>query len=185
MPDSRAVLKSFFETGDIPTQAEFASLIDSLLSLVNNSNLKNDILIKSETDGKIQIKINDTGLEFTTDGGAFSESDFIFTPDFIRLATKGKKVGIFITSGQFENIVMRGNPSSVDPSFYAIGDEASVLIPRGLAITEKTLKEFALIPSFDNDFAASAGGLTKGDFYQTTGGGSAPLNVAGLLVLKQ
>ncbi|MCK5603119.1 hypothetical protein KAR91_14645 [Candidatus Pacearchaeota archaeon] len=33
---SRAVLKLFFETGDIPTESEFASLIDSLLNLTDD-----------------------------------------------------------------------------------------------------------------------------------------------------
>ena len=39
------------------------------------------------------------------------------------------------------------------------------------------------LPSFDDDTAAS--GLTTGDIYQTTGGGASPLNVAGILMIKQ
>lgn len=33
---SRAVLKTYFETGDIPTQAQFAELIDSLFNMVDD-----------------------------------------------------------------------------------------------------------------------------------------------------
>lgn len=35
MADNRATLKAFFETGDIPTQAQFAALIDGLVSVVD------------------------------------------------------------------------------------------------------------------------------------------------------
>lgn len=43
----------------------------------------------------------------------------------------------------------------------------------------------AIIPSFDNDAAAGVGGLTTGSFYQTTGAAAAPLNIAGILMVKQ
>ena len=185
MADSRATLKAFFETGDIPTQAQFASLIDSLLSLEDDSNLKNGLKIKSATNGKLQFVYNDTGYEITTDGSSFAESGFIFQPSFVELATNGETVGLFITGGLNENVRLRGNPTSVDPSFFAIGDEANLFITRGLAITEKSLKQIALIPSFDDDADAGTGGLTTGDFYQTTGLGSAPLNAAGIVMLKQ
>ena len=42
-----------------------------------------------------------------------------------------------------------------------------------------------LLLAFDDDAAAGVGGLSAGDIYQTTGGGAAPLNAAGILVLKQ
>jgi hypothetical protein len=38
------------------------------------------------------------------------------------------------------------------------------------------------LPSFDDDAAAS--GLTTGDLYITTGDGAAPLNVAGIVMMK-
>ena len=34
--ESRAILKSFFQTGDIPTQDQFATLIDSTVSLIDD-----------------------------------------------------------------------------------------------------------------------------------------------------
>ena len=39
--------------------------------------------------------------------------------------------------------------------------------------------------AFDNDAAAGVGGLVMGDLYQTTGAGAAPLNAAGILMIKQ
>ncbi len=45
-----------------------------------------------------------------------------------------------------------------------------------------TIKGTAL-PAFDDD--ADAASLSAGDFYQTTGAGAAPLNVAGIVMVKQ
>jgi len=41
------------------------------------------------------------------------------------------------------------------------------------------------LPSFDDDAAAGTGGLVAGNVYQTTGGGASPLDVAGILMIKQ
>lgn len=43
----------------------------------------------------------------------------------------------------------------------------------------------ALLPAFDDDTAAGIGGLVLGDIYQTTGNGANPLNVAGIVMVKQ
>ncbi len=41
------------------------------------------------------------------------------------------------------------------------------------------------VPAYDDDADAGANSLTIGDVYQTTGSGVAPLNVAGILMIKQ
>ena len=41
------------------------------------------------------------------------------------------------------------------------------------------------VPAYDDDTAAGVGGLTAGMVYMTTGSGSAPLNAAGILMIKQ
>ena len=41
------------------------------------------------------------------------------------------------------------------------------------------------IPSFADDTDAGTGGLTTGEIYQTDGTGASPLNVAGILMIKQ
>jgi hypothetical protein len=46
-----------------------------------------------------------------------------------------------------------------------------------------SITNFSTVPAFDDDTAAS--GLTTGDIYQTTGGGASPLDVAGILMIKQ
>ena len=87
MASSRATLKAFFETGDIPTESEFAELIDSLASLIDTNFFESenthaaDILLE---DGKSIRSKNfggtlnlsaglDKGVELTTDGGNFEE----------------------------------------------------------------------------------------------------------------
>jgi len=42
-----------------------------------------------------------------------------------------------------------------------------------------------ILPAYDDDAAAGTGGLSEGMFYQTTGSGAAPLNVAGIIMAKQ
>jgi hypothetical protein len=41
------------------------------------------------------------------------------------------------------------------------------------------------LPAYDDDAAAGVGGLTAGQYYQTTGAGAAPLNAAGIVMIKQ
>jgi hypothetical protein len=41
------------------------------------------------------------------------------------------------------------------------------------------------LPAYDDDTAAGVAGLTAGMVYMTTGSGSAPLNAAGILMIKQ
>ena len=41
------------------------------------------------------------------------------------------------------------------------------------------------IPAYDDDTAAGVGGLVTGEMFQTTGSGAAPLNAAGILMIKQ
>ena len=47
------------------------------------------------------------------------------------------------------------------------------------------IKTNSSLPAYADDTAAGVGGLTAGDLYQTTGAGSAPLNVAGIVMAKQ
>jgi hypothetical protein len=42
-----------------------------------------------------------------------------------------------------------------------------------------------LVPLYDDDADAAAGGLTAGQIYQTKGGGAPPLDTVGILMIKQ
>lgn len=84
---TRAQLKAFFETGDIPTESEFAELIDNLASLIDpnlfegENTYEKDILLE---DGKSIRSKNfggtlnlsaglDKGVELTPDNGNFEQ----------------------------------------------------------------------------------------------------------------
>tara|TARA_R100000005_G_C5001195_1_gene208254 strand:+ start:4269 stop:4523 length:255 start_codon:yes stop_codon:yes gene_type:complete len=41
------------------------------------------------------------------------------------------------------------------------------------------------LTAYDDDAAAGVGGLVAGQLYQTTGAGAAPLNAAGIVMVKQ
>ena len=41
------------------------------------------------------------------------------------------------------------------------------------------------LPAYNDDSAAGAAGLTAGQLFQTNGSGAAPLNVAGIVMIKQ
>jgi hypothetical protein len=52
-------------------------------------------------------------------------------------------------------------------------------------LVKPTTVNISTLPDYDDDTAAGVGGLTTGDMYQTTGSGSSPLNVAGIMMIKQ
>ncbi len=59
---SRTVLKSYFETGDIPTQAQFIDLIDSVLNFFNDGNpviSKHSGIVLKSTTAVISTTISD------------------------------------------------------------------------------------------------------------------------------
>lgn len=43
----------------------------------------------------------------------------------------------------------------------------------------------AVTPAYNDDAAAGVGGLVAGELFQTTGAGAAPLNAAGIVMIKQ
>lgn len=81
MADSRATLKAFFETGDIPTQAQFAALIDSLASLADTNlfdadNTHNaDIILKNTKVAKAENGGGTLNLRTGADNNAFLTAD--------------------------------------------------------------------------------------------------------------
>ena len=79
-------------------------------------------------------------------------------------------------------------PRDVNLSLTYAGSEIfNVLNPSGGKIF--TIKANGIInevlPSYADDADAGANGLVLGDRYQTSGAGSAPLNVAGIVMIKQ
>ncbi|MCP6727557.1 MAG: hypothetical protein KJI69_06115 [Patescibacteria group bacterium] len=143
MADSRAILKAFFETGDVPTQAQFAALIDSLLSLEDDSNLKNGIKIKSQTGGKLQIQISDTDLIITSDGDTFNDK--------------------FFSIGSLGSNLIKANLGG-----FVV--DTSLVIDTGFNIRAPGKMKAEGLLTFANNAAALAGGLILADMYKTATG---------------
>lgn len=66
-----------------------------------------------------------------------------------------------------------GSGTLIDNTKYLLG-----------VMSDGTIAE-ASFTAYADDVAAGVGGLTTGQLYQTTGSGAAPLNVAGILMVKQ
>lgn len=124
MADSRAILKTFFETGDVPTEAQFTALIDSLLSLVDNSNLANNLKIKSITNGKIEIIINDSFYAISTDGDNFITGFVNITPNQITLSIDNGAFRLELSTS--EGTVLAGARTSFR-SLLTFADNAAAL----------------------------------------------------------
>lgn len=95
----------------------------------------------------------------------------------------------FIIQRETGNIVSQFATGSTNRCFFGIGTAypTARLHVVGATIIDLSGENLTLqsLPSFDDDAAAGVGGLTAGMLYQTTGSGAAPLNVAGILMIKQ
>ncbi len=82
------------------------------------------------------------------------------------------------TANEIETVATQGNSRGI----ITIGLPDNVTITNNLEVNGTTR---LTVLSFANDTAAGAGGITSGTLYQTDGTGAAPLNVAGILMIKQ
>lgn len=66
-----ATLKSYFQTGDTPTEAQFIDLMDTLFSMVQNTGDQTSIILRDPAAGghKWRIEIDGTGELVKTDLG--------------------------------------------------------------------------------------------------------------------
>jgi hypothetical protein len=80
---------------------------------------------------------------------------------------------------QLDNKISSQWTSSNNDIYYVGGN-----IGIGTTVSGSKLSVVGL-PFYSDDAAAGAGGLNTGDFYQTDGTGAAPLNVVGILMVKQ
>lgn len=134
-------------------------------SLSYSNNLNNNVNIISVNDSQILIGC-------VTDNGGAAQEDIQVTHTTILYQIEAKQlqpifggVRVQITSNSFSVKSSSGG-----------GDYLRV---------EKSGQINASYGYFDDDAAAGAAGLVAGDMYQTTGAGAAPLNVAGIVMVKQ
>ena len=120
------------------------------------------------------------------------KSEIILEPSVVSLSAKGTTLDV-------SRIRLYGDSSSVFTTIsdidYGFRSEAGVVSigqitgpGNGTKITIDDVNEqitIGNIKAYDDDTAAGTAGLTAGMVYMTTGSGAAPLNVAGILMIKQ
>jgi len=86
------------------------------------------------------------------------------------------------TKSYFDNISVLGVGTPNPDTNYKLHVSGDTKMDGSFTASTMNLKN---IPAFQDEANAALGGLSTGDLYQTTGTGVAPLNVAGILMVKQ
>jgi len=86
------------------------------------------------------------------------------------------------TKSYFDNISVLGIGTYNPDTNVKVHISGDTLMSGSFTASTMTLSN---VPAFADDSAAGTGGLSVGDVYQTSGTGAAPLNVAGILMIKQ
>jgi hypothetical protein len=89
-----------------------------------------------------------------------------------------------------ELIISASDAATAESVRFGIGANVGIYFQELVSTTiffgmKPTGQMFANLAAFDDDTAAGGAGLVAGDMYQTTGAGAAPLNVAGIVMVKQ
>ena len=139
---------------------------------------KGDIYVADNitlSDGTIvenKIDISSTAsVTSAYNGTSFLTGTSVIASDYINIYNDvgaGNELGFFVESGA----LLLGNRSGGNNTKITIDD-----VNEQITISN--------LPAYDDDTAAGVGGLTAGMVYMTTGSGSAPLNAAGILMIKQ
>lgn len=189
---NRAALKAFFETGDKPTEAQFADLIDSLFALIDNNTVTKVIIVNIPTvgdgsGGKILKRANaviamgefggdDTAI--TSDNGAFVAGGSLFiSPNEAALYFNGSTRFRAINTASIMSF--GSNSISITATIidqlisgvgrFAIQDANIVTVGIIFQISSRSFR-FGNIPTFANNAAALVGGLLIDEAYKTVTG---------------
>ena len=90
--------------------------------------------------------------------------------------------GALETNSYFINIKSLGVGTPTPSSNARLHISGDTLVSGSFTANTMTLSN---VSAFADDSAAGTGGLVTGDVYQTSGAGAAPLNAAGILMIKQ
>jgi hypothetical protein len=157
---------------------------------INSINIDNngiDILANTSLTGVFgRGFISNTSISLEmTDSSTYQNSVKLFD-----IANAGLGVaGVFISS---DNNLDQSGLLSVQEGDVTIkventttSDFSEIVMSNQRIQINTNLITIGFLPDFADDAAAAAGGLFQGDIYQTDGTGAAPLNVAGIVMIKQ
>ena len=169
-----------------------------------------DVLIGTATDSLAKLQVEKDGYVFDGHGTGISPNVF-FSVSNLPLAIADKQILFGTSDGSaFEGgaiagnyIWSYGNPLILD-DYSSLGihlqqnavDRLLIAPTTGNVLigtaTDDGINKLqvngaisAVLTPYADDSAAGTGGLTTGMMYQTDGSGSAPLNVAGIVMIKQ
>lgn len=126
---------------------------------ISNKANGTNVSVKLDAQGTVELNSSGSGLDVST----YNVSSTIQT---ISTTDGTSTSGIQIISSDITNTVTDG----VDTTQF---------------LQSATGFKMTGLPAYDDDAAAGTAGLSAGDMYQTTGSGAAPLNVAGIMMIKQ
>ena len=127
------------------------------------------------------LNINDAAAVTDTCGFRFSSKDSTSggANDIERFVIEN---GASETKSYFDNISVLGVGTPNPDTNYKLHVSGDTRMDGSFTASTMNLRN---IPAFQDEANATLGGLSTGDLYQTTGTGPSPLNVAGILMVKQ
>jgi hypothetical protein len=184
---------------------------NAFIGLLDNASPLKGIYMAYTGAIETRFSISDTQLELNCDNGAGSATELILTDnniaiDVIDTAT-GEAVNIDIDKNRqlitattaasittqeigfagTEEVIEQG-PLTLNKIFNNNGitfqvNGVDIFQLQNTILRPSPVK--SIYPAFDDDAAAGAGGLVAGEHYQTTGAALPPLNVPGIVMVKQ
>jgi len=163
-----------------------------LYAAINNQSGKFHQLVYFDANpfDKGSVYVDEAGLILTMTNAAGQNANIIQLSDGnLDIASNNDNGDITIHTTSADNVIIQGDDGATN-GLVGIGIPAPtaklhVVGSTTIDLTGNLPLTLTGVQAFDDDSAAGGGGLTAGMVYQTTGSGAAPLNVAGILMIKQ
>ena len=187
-----------FGMGGVPNTSE---IIFNTIDNTGNGGEAN-LSVKSERDAGSSVNIDaeyinntsNTSIVSTVSDGVGTQSSISMYPDSMDiLATDGTTnvscsvytSGLQLNSTDGSSFINNISLNTTGAPGISIGSSnPTTSAATAIEFTTDSISLLGL-PSFDDDADATAGSLVAGNLYQTTGLGASPLDVAGILMIKQ
>jgi hypothetical protein len=143
------------------------------IGLLDNASPLKGIQLTYDGATENQIQINQTQIQLKVLDLGVAESRIEISPQSVLL--QSSDLGI----GDSYNLAVNNNAITLEVPTQPLADLIGLTDLAGVGTAKLIIK------AFDDDAAAGLAGYTTGYIYQTTGAGAAPLNIAGIVMVKQ
>ena len=138
------------------------------------------LFVEDSVNAKIQIRDIDNAT-----GNILSELGIVASDSFVSIGTTVSSVADTILINALGTTKMRFDTQDINGTdYYCFRDSGNGALG-GPGAAGGWEKVFFNLDSYADDAAAGAAGLTENQLYQTDGSAAAPLNVAGIVMVKQ